>query len=180
MAIKVHGGIITDQMLKGIFTYYEIVGPFEYTVSGQGVLPQGDVIIPGAEVEGGNPDTTIEFFVGPGKPVPGSAADITLRLILEKCTISQIKLVDTGTDGTGAAATTTIQIAVENSSNGWNTTTEGPFDPVTGLDTNSDAAANMQAAIQALPGATVPDITNTGAAVVFTAITVTEKEFLLV
>lgn len=173
MAIKVHGGIITDDMLKGSFSYFSIAGDFAYTVS------DGAVIIPGAEVEGGDPNAVNEFFVGAGKPVPGSTADHVLRAILERCTIVQIKLVATGTDGSGAAGTSEIQIAVEKSSNGWHSVIDGVIDPITMLDASSDAASNMQDVIIAMPDVIVPDLTNTGTSSNFAGVTVTLKEFLL-
>lgn len=173
MAIKVHGGIITDQMLRGNLAYFSITGDFAFTIS------DGAVIIPGAESEGGTPNMVNEFFVGVGKPVPGSAAEKVLQLILEKCTISHIKLVDTGYDGTGAAGTPEIQIAIENTSNGWHTTVDGAIDTVTLIDPASDAAANMETEIQAMTDVTVPDLSNTGTVFSFAGITVVEKEFLL-
>lgn len=181
MVARVNGGILTDQMLKGTITYYEMTGPFTNTISLSDIA---GVIVPGQAVVGDiESPVTYQYRVGKGQPVPESAADRAFAVILEHCTVVQIALI----------SDTTIQFAVESTDNGWNTTSLGPFNAA-GLDSDSDAAANMQAAIRALgvqgvvtspiPLATdtppaVPDLTTTGTTADMSAVTVLEKEFIL-
>jgi len=127
------------------------------------IAPAADtIIVPGASTAGGDPLTTIEFYVGNGQPVPNSAAERALRALLEKATLIQIALVDDNN----------IHLVFENTAFGW-----------------ADDA-EMQTAVQALgvigAGAVdsndppVPDATNTGTTVDLSAVTVTEVDFELV
>lgn len=156
MSLKVHGGIITDQMLKGRLRYYKITGPFTNTVSA------GAIIIPNAAVVGGNPLQTAQFTVGAGMPVPGSAAEKAMSIIQQKCTIGQIAII----------SNSAIHIAIENTTNSWDTTGT--------TDLSSDAAANIQAAIVALGASvSVPGTSTTPDTVDMTTVTVTEVAFQL-
>jgi len=124
---KVHGGIITDQMLTGSIKYYKIGGvDFGYVLSDNTVNLD-------TKVSGGNEGSVITYYfvVADGVSVPDSSAELALRVILEKCTIIQIGL-------TGSPRTSTIHIACENTSNGW------------------EDAAEMQTAIRELGTITVP------------------------
>lgn len=147
---RVHGGIIDDQMLQGSLTFYEMVGPFTYTIS------DGSVILYDLPKFGGT------NTVGDDKPVPRSAAELAFHMIMTRATICQINIIDS----------TTIQFAIENTSNGWNDYEN---------DATPNSAENMQAAVRTIgSGITVPDNTDNGVVVDFTAITITEKPFVLV
>lgn len=128
---KVHGGIVTDQMLAGSLAHFKITGAtFGATLS------DGTINL-NLSTSGGDPVATTYFVVGEGKPVPDSAAELVLRVILSKCTIVQLGLDD-------EFATTEIHLAIENSSIGW-------------IDANADIdVAQMQTAIRALGTVTVP------------------------
>ena len=180
MVTRVKGGIVTDQMLKGKLRFFKITGAgsaFQYTV---GTDTNGDgtgdpeVVIPDTE-SGQGSGGSIPYVekIGVKQPVPNSVAEYTLTAILEKCTISMVRII----------SDTEIHIAIENTDNGWDTTSEGPFNFDTGLSEDSDAAANMTAAlVQIGEIEKVPDTTNTGKTFSFSAspITVTEVAFQLV
>lgn len=186
MVTRVKGGIINDQMLKGKLRFFKIVGPtdaFEYTV-GTDTVGDGtgtpDVVVPNTTSFINEADSvTYVEKVGIKQPSPNSVAEYTLRAILEKCTISMIRVINNDV----------IHIAIENTDNGWDTTSEGPFDFDTGLSTDSDAADNIEAAL-ALIGTVdeVPDTTDTGKSFAFdtvgdgtgtSVISVTEVAFQL-
>ena len=174
MVTRVNGGVINDQMLKGKLRFFKIVGPasaFQYTV---GTDTNGDgtgdpeVKVPNTLQYQGD----FQEFVGIKQPAPRSVAEFVIRTLLEKCTISVIKIV----------SDTEMHIAIENTTNGWDTTSSGEYDFDTGLDLDSDAAANMLAAIQAGGTLTdVPDTTDVGKSFdTSTFVSVTEVPFELV
>ncbi len=179
MVFRVNGGIINQQTLTGGMRFFKIVGPFAWTVS------DGTVNLP-PQVTGGAVTATTYFQVGDGFPVPNSAAELALKVVTEKADIIVIGLVP------GVAGTTTeIDIAVSASAFGWGS--DFPDYQVPPADTDEDqlpttpthAATEMQAAIRALPDATVyitagaqtvPPVTATAS---FAAVTVTEVSFSL-
>lgn len=194
MVARVNGGILTDQVLGGQYRYYKMIGTddcFEYTVGSAlsydpNGVPSGGVIIPGQEVKGDEATTapfaatvTYPYYIEEGKAVPNSVADRAFRVIISKCTVAQISIV----------STTEIHFAVENTSNGWDTTSYGD-------DLSSDADNNMTTAVQALglqgivtvpadPSDTppvIPDLSDTGilAGYDMSNIVITEVEFKLV
>lgn len=181
MVFRVNGGIINDQTLTGGMRFFKIVGPFAWTVS------DGTVNLP-VKVSGGAVVTDSYFQVGDGRPVPGSAAELALKEVMKQADIVVIGLVP------GLAGTTTeIDIAVSASAFGWGSDTP-PYDvPPANADEEqlptspTAAAVQMQAAIRALPNATVyittggtsqatPPVT---AVASFAAVTVTEVSFSL-
>jgi hypothetical protein len=179
---QVNGGIINDQTLTGGMRFFKIVGPFAWTVS------DGSVNLPVSTTGGAIPVTSY-FVVGDKRPVPNSAAALALREISKQADIVVIGLVPNV-----YGATTEIDIAVSASAFGWGADYP-PYD-VPPADTDEDqlpttpthAATEMQAAIRALPNATVyitagaPDTpTNVpvSAVVSFAAVTVTEVSFSL-
>jgi hypothetical protein len=169
--VRVHGGLLASQNLTGSLRFFKVIGGadmFEYTVgTGDGGDPEEPVvIIPGIEPE---------FFVAIGAPVPGSAAERIVKLLIEKATLVQFAVVDD----------TELHLAFENTGFGW-----GADDP----DDPAAAAAEMEAAIQASgptldgihgvgdPGSNdppVPDETATGGTVDLSGVTVEEVPFEL-
>lgn len=181
MTFRVNGGIINAQTLTGGMRFFKITGPFAWTVS------NGSVNLP-VTVAGGNPNTTTYFQVADKKPVPNSAAEIVLREITKKSDIVTIGLMP-GIYGT----TTEMHIAVSASAFGWGSDAP-PYDvPPANADetqlptTPTGAAIEMQAAIRALPNATVyvsvgaadPEAAPVTATASFGAVTVTEVSFSL-
>jgi hypothetical protein len=181
MVFKVNGGIINDQTLTGSLRFFKMVGAanqFDWTIS------DGTVNLP-VSVTGDNPGITTYFQVGNGRPVPNSAAELALREISSKADITMI-----GLDAVGDA-TTTVYFACSASSIGWGSDTPAYDVPPANADlTTAACAAQMQAAVQALPNATVYITVGAGvpsnqqapvsAVVAFGAITVTEVPFKLV
>ena len=175
-AFRVNGGIINDQTLTGGMRFFKIVGPFAWTVS------DGTVNLP-VKVSGGAVATDTYFQVGSGRPVPNSAAELVLKEVMKQADIAIIGLAP------GLAGTTTeIDIAVSASAFGWGSDT--PSYSTAPANANEDqlpttptaAATQLQAAIRALPNATVY-ITTGGAnqatvpvtaVASFAAVTVTE------
>lgn len=158
MPTKVNGGIINDQMLAGSLRHFKLDMDFGVVVS------PGDVKLESSS-SGGNPAVTSYFTVPVGKGVPDSGADLALRVVMEKCTVVQIGLVE------AANRVGEIHIACENTSFAW------------------DDAAAMQTAIRALGAAVeVPDQSASpdpaiGIPVIellnFSAMTVTESPYEL-
>lgn len=182
MATRVKGGIITDQMLKGKLRFFKLIatGAFEFTVgtdtNGDGT-GDPDVIIPNTESgQGVNGLTPYVEKVGIKQPVPNSVAEYAIKAILEKCTISIIRIVDNNE----------IHIAIENTDNAWDDTSEGPFDFETGLKVYEDeevsAADNIKAALLELGEITFPNTDSSGGTFDFEAnpIDVIEVPFELV
>ena len=179
--VKVNGGILNDQSLTGGMRFFKIVGPFAWTVS------DGTVTLP-VSITGGATPTTTYFQVGNGKPVPNSAAEIALRTISSQANIVVIGLVPSL-----AGNTTEIDIAVSASAFGWGS--DYPDYNTPPANTNEDqlpttpthAATEMQAAIRALPTATVYITTGSSAhtkapvtaSANFSSGTVTEVSFSL-
>jgi hypothetical protein len=178
---KVNGGIINDQTLTGGMRFFKITGPFAWTVS------NGSVNLP-VVFNGGDPLITSYFVVGNNRPVPNSAADLVLKEISKQADIVLIGLMP-NTYG----ATTELHIGVSASAFGW-----GSDDPPYGVPpANADekqlptvptgAQVQMQAAIQAMPSATVyitvgaanPLTAPVSAVASFAACTVTEVSFSL-
>lgn len=149
MAFRVNGGIINSQTLTGGMRFFKIVGPFAWTVS------DGSVNLP-VSVTGGTTPTTTYFTVGNGKPVPNSAAELALKEISKQADIVLIGMVPSL-----AGATTEIDIAVSASSFGWGSDYPDYNTPPANANeeqlptTPTHAATEMQAAIRALPNATV-------------------------
>ena len=181
MTFQVNGGIVNQQTLSGGMRFFKITGPFAWTVS------DGSVNLP-VQVSGGAITATTYFVVGDKKPVPNSAANIALREISKQADIIIIGLVP-NTYG----ATTEIDIAVSASGFGWGS--DFPDYQVPPANANEDqlpttpthAATEMQAAIRALPNATVyisvgapnQSAVPATAIVSFAAVTVTEVSFSL-
>jgi hypothetical protein len=190
MVTRVNGGIINDQTLTGGLRFFKIVGPFAWTMSDGTVntLPA---------VSGGETTSTTYFQVGNNRPVPNSAAELVLREISKQADIVIIGLSPTAT------AATELHIALSASALGWGSDVP-PYSvppanadeinlPATATGGITPAATQMQAAIQALPSATVyitagalpvpPALPNTKAPVTtsasFAAVTVTEVSFSL-
>ena len=181
MVTRVNGGIINNQTLTGGMRFFKIVGPFAWAVS------DGTVNLP-VFVTGGAIPATTYFQVGDTRPVPYSAAEIALKEITKQSDIVVIGFVP-GVNGTS----TEMDIAVSASAFGWGSDLP-PYDvPPTNADeqqlptTPTNAALEMQAAIRALPNATVyitvgaadqalPPVT---AVASFAAVTVTEVSFSL-
>lgn len=181
MTTQVNGGIVNQQTLTGGMRFFKIVGPFAWTVS------NGSVNLPVSTVGGATPVTTY-FTVGDKRAVPKSAADIALKEISKQADIILIGMTP------GIYNTTTeIDIAVSASSFGWGS--DYPDYQTAPANANEDqlpttpthAAIEMQAAIRALPDATVyitvgsPDSTATPvtATASFASATVTEVSFSL-
>lgn len=179
MVFKVNGGIINSQTLTGGMRFFKIVGPFAWTVS------DGTVNLP-VSTTGGTVPVTTYFQVGNGFPVPNSAAELALREISKQADIVVIGLVP-GVNGT----TTEIDIAVSASAFGWGSDFPAYDVPPANADedqlptTPTHAAIEMQAAIRALPSATVyitagaQTVAPVPATVSFAAVTVTEVSFSL-
>jgi len=181
MVFRVNGGIINDQTLTGGMRFFKIVGPFAWTVS------DGTVNLPVSTTGGATPVTTY-FEVGDLRPVPGSAAEIVLRELTKQADVVLIGLVP---DLYGA--TTELHVAFSASAFGWGSDTP-PYDvPPANADeeqlptTPTAAATQMQAAIVALPDATVyitvgapdPLLPPVSSVVSFAAVTVEEVSFSL-
>jgi hypothetical protein len=181
MTFQVNGGIINQQTLSGGLRFFKIVGPFAWTVS------NGSVNLP-VKVSGGEVTATTYFVVGDKKPVPNSAANIALKKVSEQADITLIGLMPNL-----YGATTELHIAVSASAFGWGSDTPPYSVPPADQDEEqlptspTAAAVQMQAAIRALPNATVyvtvgapnqatPPVT---ASVSFAAVTVTEVSFSL-
>ena len=182
MTVRVNGGIVNQQTLTGGMRFFKIVGPFAWTVS------DGTVNLPVLVHGGPGVGTTSYFQVGNGNPVPNSAAELALKAVIEKSDIIVIGMTP------GVAGTTTeIDIAVSASAFGWGS--DYPDYQVAPANADEDqlptspthAAIEMQAAIRALPDATVyitvgaadqtlPPVT---AVASFVAVTVTEVSFSL-
>ena len=179
--VKVNGGILNDQSLTGGMRFFKIVGPFAWTVS------DGTVTLP-VSITGGATSTTTYFQVGNGKPVPNSAAEIALRTISSQANIVVIGLVPSL-----AGNTTEIDIAVSASAFGWGSDYPDYNTPPANTKedqlptTPTHAATEMQAAIRALPTATVYITTGSSAqtnapvtaSANFSSVTVTEVSFSL-
>lgn len=164
-AVRVHGGVITDQTLSGSLRFFKLTGPagaFTYTTAPNDTT----VIIPGADTFGGNPGTVVEFYVGADKPVPGSAAERAVKVLIEKATLVQLAV----------ASATELHLVFENTSFGWDDAAEMQ----TALQTSGPAGDGVHGLGD--PGSNdppVPDATNTGTSVTFAAATVAEVPFVL-
>lgn len=181
MVFKVNGGIINDQTLTGGMRFFKIVGPFAWAVS------DGTVNLP-VSVSGGAITATTYFQVGNNRPVPNSAADLALKEIAKQADITIIGLVPAS-----YGSTTEIDIAVSASAFGWGSDLPDYQVPPADTDeqqlptTPTNAAVEMQAAIRALPDATVyitvgaPDqsLAPVSTTVSFASVTVTEVSFSL-
>jgi hypothetical protein len=181
MVFRVNGGIINDQTLTGGMRFFKIVGPFAWTVS------DGTVNLP-VQVTGGAVTATTYFQVGEDRPVPYSAAEIALREVMKQADIVIIGLLPASYGGT-----TELHIGVSASAFGWGSDTPDYQTPPADADEEqlptspTAAATQMQAAIRALPDATVyitvgaPDQTLVPVTAVasFAAVTVTEVSFSL-
>ena len=180
-AFQVNGGIINNQTLTGGLRFFKITGPFAWTIS------DGSVNLP-VVFNGGDPLITNYFVVGDNRPVPNSAANIALKEISKQADITIIGLYP-NTYG----ATTELHIGVSASSFGWGSGLPSYDIPPANQDeqqlptTPTNAALEMQAAIRALPAATVyvsvgapNSLTPPVSAVVnFGAVTVAEVSFSL-
>jgi len=181
MTIKVNGGIVNQQTLTGGMRFFKIVGPFAWAVS------DGTVNLP-VSVSGGATTTTTYFQVGNGFPVPDSAAELVLRTLTSQADVTIIGFTPSA-DGN----TTEMDVAFSASAFGWGSDLPDYQTPPANQDeqqlptTPTNAAIEMQAAIQALPSATVyittggtsqatPPVTAT---VNFSSVTVTEVSFSL-
>lgn len=181
MVFRVNGGIINDQTLTGGMRFFKIVGPFAWTVS------DGTVNLP-VVTEGGTPVVTAYFQVGDNRPVPNSAAELVLKEITKQSDVVLIGLFPAL-----YAATTELHIAVSASAFGWGSDTPPYSVPPADADEEqlptspTAAAVQMQAAIRALPDATVyvtvgapaQQFPPVPAVVSFAAVTVTEVSFSL-
>ncbi len=149
MTFKVNGGIINNQTLTGGMRFFKIVGPFAWTVS------DGTVNLPVSTTGGATPVTTY-FQVGNNRAVPNSAAELALKEIAKQADIVLIGLVPSL-----GASTTEIDIAVSASAFGWGSdfpdyqTAPANADEDQLPTTPTHAATEMQAAIRAIPNATV-------------------------
>jgi hypothetical protein len=178
MPIKVNGGIINGQTLTGSLRFFKMTGPFAWTVS------DGSVNLP-VSVAGGAVTTTTYFVVGNNRPVPNSAAELALAEISKQAGIT---IISCQPDLYGS--TTEIHFACSASAFGWGSDTP-PYDvpPADAPEDLTAAAPQMQAAVRALPTATVyitsgppetPSSTPVSAVVSFAAVTITEVPFALV
>jgi len=178
---QVNGGIINNQTLTGGMRFFKITGPFAWTVS------DGTVNLP-VKVHGGKIAADSYFVVGNNQPVPNSAAAIALKEISKQADIVLIGLAPSL-----YAGTTAIHIGVSASAFGWGSNVPAYDVPPANADEQqlptspTAAATQMQAALVALPDATVyvtvpgwtqalPPVT---AVVSFAAVTVTEVSFSL-
>lgn len=181
MTTRVNGGIINAQSLTGGMRFFKIVGPFAWAVS------DGTVNLP-VSVSGGAVTATTYFTVGNGMPVPGSAAEIVLQTITQQSDIVVIGFVP-GVNG----ASTEMDIAVSASAFGWGSDYPNYQVPPANTDedqlptTPTHAAIEMQAAINALPAATVyitvgsddQSLAPVTTSASFSGVTVTEVSFSL-
>lgn len=177
MVMRVNGGIINNETLTGSLRFFKMVGPFSWTVS------DGSVNLP-VSVSGGNVVSTTYFVVGNNRPVPGSAAEIALTEISKQCDIVII-----GCQPSLYDATTEIDFACSATAFGWGSDVP-PYDvPPADQDEDLTAAApEMQAAVRALPDATVyitagspdtPENIPVSTTVSFSSVTITEVPFRL-
>jgi hypothetical protein len=182
MAIRVNGGIVNNQTLTGGMRFFKIVGPFAWAIS------NGTVNLP-VSVVGGESSVTTYFQVGNGRPVPLSAAEIVLKEVTKQSDIVLVGFVS----GIGASSTE-MHIAVSASAFGWGSSLPDYNVPPANADEQqlptspTNAAVELQAAIRALPDATVyitagvaapqtaVPVTATAS---FAAVTVTEVSFSL-
>ena len=181
MAFKVNGGIVNQQTLTGGLRFFKIVGPFAWAVS------DGTVNLPVSTTGGASPTTTY-FQVGNGFPVPESAAELVLRTLTAQCDVAIIGFTP-GLNGT----TTEMDIACSASAFGWGSDYPDYTVPPANTDedqlpiTPTHAAMEMQAAIQAMPSATVyitvgsanQSLAPVTSTVNFSSVTVTEVSFSL-
>lgn len=142
--VRVHGGIITDQMLSGSLAHFKMTkgaGDFGFVTS------DGDVTI---NYHSDEANTNTAFFetIDEDSPVPKSAAELAFRVIAEKANIVQISIIDTGTDD----RINEIHFALENTSVGW-TKVEADGD---GTMVHEIDPVAMQDAIRDLGTVTVP------------------------
>jgi len=182
MTFQVNGGIINDQTLTGGMRFFKITGPFAWTVS------DGSVNLPVLVHGGPGIGTTTYFVVGDKRPVPNSAANIVLKEISKQADIVLIGLLP------GIYATTAeLHIGVSASAFGWGSDLPAYSVPPANANEQqlptspTNAALEMQAAIQALPNATVyvsvgapdPTVPPVTATAAFGACTVAEVSFSL-
>jgi len=181
MVFRVNGGIINDQTLTGGMRFFKITGPFAWTVS------DGSVNLP-VVFNGGDPLITSYFVVGADRPVPSSAAELVLKEISKQADIVLIGLMPAN-----YGATTELHIGVSASAFGWGSDDPPYSVPPANADEKqlpvvpTGAQVQMQAALQALPPATVyitvgapdPLAVPVSAVANFAAVTVTEVSFSL-
>lgn len=177
MTMKVNGGIINSQTLTGSLRYFKMTGPFAWTVS------DGSVNLP-VSVSGGATTSTTYFAVGDNKAVPNSAAALALNEISKKADITIISC-----QPALYGATTSIHFACSASAFGWGSGTPAYDVAPANVDEDLTAAApEMQAAVRALPSATVyitagaantPSNTPVSASVSFSTVGITEVPFKL-
>lgn len=181
MVFRVNGGIINDQTLTGGMRFFKITGPFAWTVS------DGSVNLP-VIFNGGDPLVTSYFVVGEDRPVPNSAAELVLKEISKQADIVLIGLMPASYGGT-----TELHVGVSASAFGWGSDVPPYSVPPANADedqlpiTPTAAATQMQAALQAMPAATVyvtvgapdPLAAPVSAVANFAACTVTEVSFSL-
>jgi len=177
MTTKVNGGIINSQTLTGSLRYFKMTGPFAWTVS------DGSVNLP-VIFSGGKITATTYFPVGNNRPVPDSAAALAFVELTKKCDVTIISC-----QPALYGDTTEIHFACSASALGWGSDT--PAYNVAPANTAEDltaAAPEMQAAVRALPDATVyitagaPDTpANVPVSTVasFSAVTIVEVPFKL-
>lgn len=183
MVTRVNGGIINQQTLTGGMRFFKIVGPFAWGVS------DGTVNLPVSVVGGPSMATVTTYFqVGNGMPVPESAAELVMRTLTAQCDVVVMGFVPSQN---GSA--TEMDIACSASAFGWGSDFPAYDVPPANADedqlptTPTHAATEMQAAIRAMPNATVyitvgsadQTLTPVTATAVFTGVTVTEVSFSL-
>lgn len=180
-AVRVSGGVLNGQTLAGSLRFFKVVGGAAMFTNTVGLVDGGGIptiIVPGAATVGGNPPITTQFFVGEGQPVPGSAAERIVKLLIEKATLVQFAVV--GDE---------LHLAFENTAFGWGYTVDNAVPPVP-----VPVAVEMQEVIQGsgptdngihgagAPGSNdppVPNTTNDGTTVDLGAVTVEEVPFAL-
>lgn len=174
MTFRVNGGIINHQTLTGGLRYFKMTGPFAWTVS------NGTVNLP-VSTTGGTTPVTSYFTVGNNQPVPNSAAEIALREIAKQCDITIISC-----RPALYASTTEIHFACSATAFGWGSDVPN-YTSAPGPEDMTAAAPAMQAAVRALPSATVyitvgsvnQTLTPVTATASFASVTVTEVPFAL-
>ena len=164
-----------------LMRFFKIVGPFAWAVS------DGTVNLP-VSVSGGAVAATTYFQVGNGFPVPESAAELVLRTLTAQADVVIVGFVP-GVNG----SSTEMDVAFSASAFGWGSDLPSYQTPPANQNeqqlptTPTNAAIEMQAAIQAMPNATVyitvgsadqtlAPVTTT---VNFSTVTVTEVSFSL-
>lgn len=177
MTFKVSGGIINSQTLTGSLRYFKMTGPFAWTVS------DGSVNLP-VQVSGGSVVATTYFPVGNNRPVPNSAAALAFVELTKQCDVTIISCQNSLYGGT-----TQIHFACSASAFGWGSDTPPYSVPPANMPEDLTAAApQMQAAVRALPDATVyitagapdtPSNVPVSAVVSFAAVTIVEVPFKL-